>query len=65
MIWPACSPINAIEHVWAYIKYRLNQYDRPPKGLIELYARVEYEFKNLDEGFMSLYTRACLEEWRL
>lgn len=57
MIWPACSPdLNPIEHVWAYIKYRLNQYDRPPKGLIELYARVEYEFKNLDEGFIeSLY----------
>jgi len=43
--WPAQSPdLNPIEHLWAHIKRRLNQYDTPPKGILMLWERVEKEW---------------------
>ncbi len=40
--WPANSPdLNPIEHLWAYIKYRLGQYQESPSTLQELWKRVQ------------------------
>lgn len=40
--WPAQSPdLNPIEHLWARLKHRLNQYESAPKGILELWERIE------------------------
>src|SRR5262249_53237698 len=42
--WPAQSPdLNPIEHLWTHLKRRLANYDVPPKGILELWDRVEKE----------------------
>jgi transposase len=42
MSWPAQSPdLNSIEHLWYIVKYRLNQYETPASGMVELWKRVE------------------------
>jgi DDE superfamily endonuclease len=47
--WPPQSPdLNPIEHLWAIIKRRLNQYERPPSGMIELWERIEAEWNKID-----------------
>jgi transposase len=39
--WPAQSPdLNPIEHIWALVKRRLNEYSTPPEGINELWERV-------------------------
>src|SRR5436190_11779980 len=43
--WPAQSPdLNPIEHLWAHLKRQLNCYDSPPKGMLELWDRVQAEW---------------------
>ena len=46
--WPAQSPdLNPIEHLWTHLKRRLANYDVPPKGILELWDRVEKEWANI------------------
>ena len=53
--WPPQSPdLNPIEHLWAWLKRRLNQYERPPSGMIELWERVQAEWDKID-------TEVCLK----
>jgi DDE superfamily endonuclease len=48
--WPPQSPdLNPIEHLWAILKRRLNQYERPPNGMIELWERIEAEWNKIDK----------------
>lgn len=46
--WPAQSPdLNPIEHLWAHLKRRLNEYGEPPSGMVELWERVEIEWEKI------------------
>jgi transposase len=50
MIWPSQSPdMNPIEHVWALLKSRLNEYESAPAGLLDLWDRVQAEWDKLTE----------------
>ena len=50
LIWPAQSPdINPIEHLWAIIKRKLNEYETPPNGMIQLWQRIETIWNNIDK----------------
>lgn len=41
MDWPSQSPdLNPIEHMWALLKRKLNDYPTAPKGINELFERV-------------------------
>ena len=45
--WPAQSPdLNPIEHLWSKLKRELNKYESPPKGMIELWERVQEVWNN-------------------
>ena len=47
--WPAQSPdLNPIEHLWASLKRRLNQYETPPNGMLELWERIETEWDKIE-----------------
>jgi transposase len=47
--WPAQSPdLNPIEHLWNHIKRRLVEYEVEPKGILELWERVEEEWNKID-----------------
>jgi len=51
--WPVRSPdLNIIEHVWAYIKRRLDEYDVPPRSMEELWERVQKIWVELPEDFI-------------
>ena len=44
LIWPAqSSNLNPIEHLWVHLKRTLQGYPTPPKGVYELWKRVEEE----------------------
>jgi transposase len=46
--WPSQSPdLNPIEHLWARLKQQLNKYETAPKGIIELWSRVEEEWNKI------------------
>ena len=48
MIWPAQSAdLNPIEHLWVYIKKKLEEYPEPPKGILELWERAEAEWNKI------------------
>ena len=49
MAWPSQSPDkNPIEHLWVLLKRRLNGYDTPPRGIIDLWERVEAEWNKIE-----------------
>jgi hypothetical protein len=49
--WPPQSPdLNPIEHLWAHLKQQLNKYETAPKGIIELWSRVEEEWNKIDQA---------------
>jgi hypothetical protein len=40
--WPAQSPdLNPIEHLWEHLKRSLNKYPTQPKGILELWDRIQ------------------------
>lgn len=46
--WPAQSPdLNPIEHLWHHLKRKLAEYQEPPKGILELWERVEGEWNKI------------------
>jgi DDE superfamily endonuclease len=46
--WPAQSPdLNPIEHLWEHLKCQLLKYDTPPKGMHELWDRLEEEWDKI------------------
>ena len=50
LLWPAQSPdMNPIEHLWAHLKRQLNTYESPPKGMLELWERVQAEWDKIDK----------------
>ena len=45
---PAQSPdINPIEHLWFYLKQRLNEYETEASSMHELWQRVEKEWNTI------------------
>ena len=48
MGWPAQSPdLNPIEHLWGYLKRRLAEYEHPPKGILELWERIQVVWEGI------------------
>ena len=49
LLWPAQSPdLNPIEHLWDHLKRKLAGYEVAPKGMLELWERVEVEWNKID-----------------
>ena len=49
MLWPAHSPdLNPIEHLWYHLKKRLADYEEEPKGMLELWERVQVEWDKIE-----------------
>jgi len=47
--WPAQSPdLNPIEHLWDHLKRKLAGYEVAPRGMLELWERVEEEWNKID-----------------
>lgn len=48
IIWPANSPdLNPIEHLWHYVKQQLQKYELPPRGVNELWERIQEVWDNI------------------
>ena len=48
LVWPAQSPdLNPIEHLWVHLKRALQYYSTSPKGVHELWERVEEEWNGI------------------
>ena len=48
MKWPAQSPdLNPIEHLWWYLKQRLDEYENSPSSQHELWERCEVEWEKI------------------
>ena len=48
--WPAQSPdLNPIEHLWNHLKRQLNGSECQPKGMHELWERVETEWNKIPQ----------------
>jgi hypothetical protein len=48
MKWPAQSPdLSPIEHLWNYLKRRLDEYEIPPSSQNELWQRCEEEWEKI------------------
>lgn len=46
--WPAQSPdLNPIEHLWNFLKRKLAEYETEPKGILELWERVQVEWNKI------------------
>jgi transposase len=49
--WPPQSPdLNPMEHLWAHLKRQLNKYESPPKGILELWERIEEQWNKIDQA---------------
>jgi DDE superfamily endonuclease len=49
LLWPAQSAdLNPIEHLWDHLKRKLAEYEVAPKGILELWERVEKEWNKID-----------------
>jgi transposase len=46
--WPAQSPdLNPIEHLWSEVKRKLNKFSSPPKGILELWERIQVTWNEI------------------
>lgn len=46
--WPSNSPdLNPIEHLWSHLKTRLGEHATYPKGMLELWDRVQDEWQKI------------------
>jgi hypothetical protein len=51
LLWPAQSPdLNPIEHLWDHVKRKLAEHEVEPKGVLELWERVEEEWNKIEAG---------------
>jgi len=48
LVWPSQSPdINPIEHLWVHLKRALLEHPTPPRGVHELWERVEVDWNEI------------------